>query len=106
MRWPLVAIAMTMAISYCADSARAQTTQPADVSSPTAKDLGSGGAFGEEDWLIRGDRPQSVTAPTVQPLELHPDATLVAPLPPAIFMGPLGIGLVALASYRLRKKGL
>ena len=104
MRWPLVAIAMMMAVGCWADRARAQATQPAN-SSPTAEQPAARDAFAKDDWLVGDDRPQSVSPPAVQPLDVQPD-TLVAPLPPAIFMGPLGIGLVALASYRLRKKGL
>jgi len=42
--------------------------------------------------------------PTILPRRLD-DSAPIAPLPPALFIGPMGIAMVGWASYRLRKRG-
>ena len=111
MRWPTL-IALAMALGICGwVSAHADASQTADLpSTASTTDFASTTAL-PDDWFENtppaAPSKTNSTQPATDPPDLRAEgATPVAPLPPAIFMGPLGIGLVALASYRLRKKGI
>jgi hypothetical protein len=115
MRWPtLIALAIALGICCVHGSAQAEPGKSSDFPSTSSKtDLTGGGSSPEDDWFETSQSSAAVNpdssdpTATIDPPELRPDgATPIAPLPPAVFMGPLGVGLVALASYRLRKKGI
>jgi len=115
MRWPtLIALAIALGLCGLTGSAQADPAGPATYPSASrSSDLSGGSAFPEDDWFeTTGNSAlrnfnSTATPATLDPPELRAEgATPIAPLPPAVFMGPLGVGLIALASYRLRKKGL
>jgi len=111
-----VAIAMAFGVSLVV-TAWAQAERGDRVvdfaAAATNADLTGGAAPPADDWFALTD----TTAP-VEPAPVHfvPSPTIattpalraegsaIAPLPPALLLGPLGIAMVAFATYRLRKK--
>jgi hypothetical protein len=117
MRWTFVAIAIALSIWICAGTwaQAAEQRVPLDFSAAaTDADLGGGAEPpAGEQWFVMTDtaapeRELFSAASTKDDVTLPPlraeGASAVAPLPPAVFMGMLGIGMVAFASYRLKKR--
>jgi hypothetical protein len=117
-----IAIALTLGIASAADTRASADADAADPPAPdfsfvaTSADLGSDSGALDESWFVLTDTAPAL--PETQALALNaasidepPALTLrtegappAAPLPPPLFLGALGIGMVAVASYRLKKR--
>jgi hypothetical protein len=101
-----IAICTVAAKSAYADDRAAQADHAAATTSVTEV------SYSPDDWVLSPDHEFPVVtfvtqaSPSALPIPpaLRPDSGAVAPLPPALLLGPLGIGLVGYATYRLRKR--
>ena len=114
-----VAIAMAFGVSLVV-TAWAQA-EPGDrvvdfAAAAINADLTDGAAPPADDWFALTDTtapvepapvhfvPSPTIATTPALPALRAEGSAIAPLPPALLLGPLGIAMVAFATYRLRKK--
>ncbi len=112
MRWTSIAIAMTLQgalLALPSGAAGAEPARNAPAASASGVELADSQAHWDDPWL-----PPALDAAQEQPIAAHEavapgeppeEDSPIAPLPPSLFMGLIGIVMAAWASHWMKRHG-